>query len=267
MTPETIDQLEAELADIFRHTPAGLAGNALLAVPKKPAPFNAVTHGLTGQHTILTAEELPLYAKMGLAFMRECRPVGVRETGNAQLIFEGRWRLYRILSIEGDLFAVSPPRQDDPIPRVRNATGARQVNAFRQEARNLDLISRYETRIIRNSALLSAELKDFQKIRAKDNPDLVFDEQSNEAVDWYKRLVARSEALAKARQEYEDYQTAHPPEPETVTPAPSTGSTGSSFRTTPPRATVEPAPARPAAPPPRQDSTSDPFRSQEKTAA
>jgi hypothetical protein len=271
MTPEAIDQLEAELAEIFRNTPTGLTGNAFLAIPKKPASLNAMTHGLTGQHMILTAEELPFYAKMGLAYMRECRPVGVRETGNAQLMFEGRWRLHRILSVECDLFVVSPPREGDPVARRRNPDPARKVNAFRQEARNLELISRYETRILRNGARLSDELEKFQSTRARNAPDLVFDEQSNEAVDWYKRLLAISEALARAKQEYDDYQAAHPPEipaeGETVTEAPATTSTGSSFRAMPPRATVESAPAKPAAPHPKHTFASDPFWSTGKMAA
>ncbi len=65
MTSETIEQFEAELADIFRNTPAGLASNALLAIPKKPAPFNAMVHGLTGQNTILISRGTPVLRENG----------------------------------------------------------------------------------------------------------------------------------------------------------------------------------------------------------
>jgi hypothetical protein len=212
MNPSTLARLESELAEIFRNTPTGLTSNAQLAPPKKPAAWNAMTHGLTAQNIILTAEELPLYAKMGLDFMRACKPVGVREIGNAQLMFEGRWRLHRILAIESDLLVVSPPREDDPVVRSRSQNRGRQVNAFREEARNIELISRYETRIVRNGARLNAELKELQRDRAGQTPDLGFDqpsdESNNEAIAWYMRLVAVSETLAKAKQEYEDYEAA-----------------------------------------------------------
>ncbi len=262
MNPSTLARLESELAEIFRNTPTGLTGNTQLAPPKKPAAWNAMTHGLTAQNVILTAEELPLYAKMGLDFMRACEPVGVREIGNAQLMFEGRWRLHRILSIESDLLVVSPPREDDPVVRSRSQNRGRQVNAFREEARNIELISRYETRIVRNGARLNAELKELQKDRAIQSPDLGFDlafnEANNEAIAWYKRLVAVSEKLAKAKQEYEDYEASQraaaaekdrnsvkaTEEPETDSAA-APGSSDS-FRKMRPRATAPVAPDAPA---------------------
>jgi len=163
--------MEAELADIFRNTSP--------AIPKKPATLNVVTHGLTGQNLILTAEELPRYAKMGLDYMLECRPVGARETANVQLMFEGRWRMHRVLA-----------------------------NAFQDTARTRDLIGRYETRSVRNGSRLNAELKELQKDRARQRPDLLFEETASDAVDWYRRLLARSEVLAKAKQTYEDYEAA-----------------------------------------------------------
>jgi hypothetical protein len=288
MTASTLAKLESELADIFRNTPTGLTGNTNLAVPKKPASLNAMTHGLTGQHTVLTAEELPLYAKMGLDYMLECQPVGARETGDAQLIFEGRWRLHRILAIEDDLLVISQPREGDPIARVRNPGPARRVNAFREEARNIDLISRYETRIVRNGSRLNAELKELQNDRARQSPDRVFDEATNEAIDWYRRLLVCSEALAKAKQEYEDYEAAQrarteeksaeagaeqvqaasaTPSTANVTEPPVSTSAGNSFRKMSPRRTAQPIPVTPAKPHPEHIFTSEPIWGPEKLAA
>jgi hypothetical protein len=159
------------------------------------------------------------------------------------------------------------PREGDPVVRVRAQNAARQVNAFREEARNIELISRYETRIIRNGARLNAELKELQNDRTGQVPDLgfdqPFDEAGNEAIAWYKRLVARSEALLKARQEYEDYQAAQRAanretagEADTAPNATQTPASASasdsppasnpdSFRKMPPRLTAHTVPAPP----------------------
>ncbi len=288
MTAGTLAQLESELADIFRNTPSGLISNANLAIPKKPASLNAMTHGLSGQHLILTADELPLYAKMGLDYMLECQPVGVREIGNAQLMFEGRWRLHRILAIECDLLVIPQPREGDPTARVRLPSPVRRVNAFREEARNMELISRYETRIVRNGSRLNAELKEMQKDRAAQTPDRVFDEATNEAIDWYRRLLVCSNALDKAGQEYQAYEAAQralsdeksaesaarhaqpastAPSAANATETPGRTSAGDSFRKTPPGRTAQVTPITAAKPHPQQILTSQPIWGLEKQAA
>ena len=207
MSPSTIQQLESELAEIFQQAPAGLTGQTHLALLKKPKDFNAMTHGLSGQNIILTTEEIPHYAQMALDFLRELQPVGTFETSNVQLIFEARWRVHRILSVENDLFVIDRPESAGKI-RTRPTGMDRQVNAFREEARNIEIISRYESRLLRNSSRLLDELQDLQKIRAAKTPALAFDEDSHPAIIWYRKLQVRHGALVQAKKDYEMQEAA-----------------------------------------------------------
>jgi hypothetical protein len=76
-------QLESDLDSELNNAPTGVANHAHLLAGKKSPSFNALKHGLTAQNLILTFEDFPLYLQMGLDYMRELKPVGVRETANA----------------------------------------------------------------------------------------------------------------------------------------------------------------------------------------
>jgi hypothetical protein len=210
MSQVAVQHLESDL-DGFKTAPNGTGGNSRVAFPKRPAPFNTIAHGLTGQDMILSADELPRYAQMGLDYMRELQPVGALEISCAQLIFESRWRLQRIVSVENHLFYLQPPAPDEEeIPlsdhaRVRRPGIARQVDAFCDGVETIDAVARYERHLIRNSERLVKELDALQEERARKAPHRVFDEESSPAVEWYRRVLARCEELAKAVQHYDDY--------------------------------------------------------------
>lgn len=214
MSQGAIMQLESGIEAEFTNTPTGLQSNARLVLHNKPPAFNAVRHGLTAQHIILTYEDFPLYLQMGLDYMRELKPVGALETSNAQLIFESRWRTHRIMSVENDVFIYEPPLPAQAGPELagksptRKVRKDRQVNAFREDARNVDLISRYETRLIRNASRLTIELKEMRKERAAASPELVFDPETSPAVLWYKKILAEYEELKQAREDCEANQAA-----------------------------------------------------------
>jgi hypothetical protein len=214
MSQSTAMQLESDLDSDLLEAPTGLTNHARLIDGNKPAYFNAVKHGLTAQNIFLTFEDFPLYLQMGLAYMRELKPVGVRETANAQLIFESRWRTNRIMSVESGLFIYQQPLPPEAGPDLvgksmpRQARKDRQVNAFREDPRQIDLISRYESRLIRNAARLTQELKEMRRERAAESPDLVFDAETSPAVMWYLKALAVFAKLKKARQESEEYEAA-----------------------------------------------------------
>jgi hypothetical protein len=207
MSAPTTQQLHSHLSEIFLDAPPSLHGNTRLAVPDRPRSLNALQHGLSGQHVLLDADEIQLYARMGLDYMVSLKPVGALETGAAQLYFEDRWRLHRILSVENNLFFIDPPKPGltpgpdpgDPQPSARKSGLERQVNAFREEARNIDLISRYETRLMRNSGRLMEEIRTLRIERAKTDPDLAYNEQTDPAAAWYRKLIAQAERIAAAR--------------------------------------------------------------------
>jgi len=213
MSQSTAMQLESELESELE-APTGFTSHARLIPGKKPAAFNAVKHGLTAQNIILTFEDFPLYLQMGLDYMLELKPVGVRETANAQLIFESRWRTNRIMSVENDLFIYQQPLPSEAGPtlvgksRARAPRIDRQVNAFREQSRQIDLISRYESRLIRNAARLTQELKEIRQERAAESPDLVFDAETSPATVWFRKALALFEALAKTRKESGEYEAA-----------------------------------------------------------
>jgi len=132
---------------------------------------------------------------MGLDFMLEIRPVGAREIANAQYVFEGKWRLNRIRSIENDLFCFKPENEAGSTnPRL--PSWERQVNAYREDFRRFDLISRYETRIVRNCVRVETDLDKLQKRRGKKR---TFDEKSSPAIAWYNRLLIGVAKLETAR--------------------------------------------------------------------
>ncbi len=214
MSQSTATQLESDLESDLLEAPTGITNHAHLIPGKKPAAFNSLKHGLTAQNVFLTFEDFPLYLQMGLDYMLELKPVGVRETANAQLIFESRWRTNRILSVESGLFIYQQPLSAETGPELvgksmpREARKDRQVNAFREESRQLDLISRYESRLIRNAARLTAELKEMRQERALESPDLVFDAETSPAILWFKKALARLEQITKTRKESEEYEAA-----------------------------------------------------------
>ena len=211
MSPMAVQQLESDLIADFDDAPSGVGSATRLVLHKKPKAFNAMTHGLSGQNIVLSAEELLHYAQMGLDFMRELEPVGARETSNAQMIFEGRWRLHRILSVENNMFCIERPAPQDSgkpapgKPRTRQAGIAQQVNAFREDANQIELISRYENRLIRAGERLTDQLEQIQKRRGVRKPYLTFDESSSPVVIWYGKVLARAQALAAARRDYDNY--------------------------------------------------------------
>ncbi len=226
MSQSTAMQLDFDLLD----KPTGLTSHAHLIDGKTPPAFNAVKHGLTAQNILLTLEDFPLYLQMGLDYMRELKPVGVREIANAQLIFESRWRTNRIMSVENDLFIYQLPLPPEAGPELagkslpREARKDRQVNAFRREARQIDLISRYESRLIRNAASLTKELKEMRQERLAESPGLVFDAETSPAVLWYLKALALFEKLKKTRPDSEEQEAASKgaaPDPiENTTPIP-----------------------------------------------
>ncbi len=110
MAAPTTQQLHSHLSEIFLDAPPSLQANTRLAFPDRPRSLNALQHGLSGQHVLLDADEIQSYARMGLEYILSLKPVGALETGAAQLYFEDRWRLHRILSIENDLFLIDPQR-------------------------------------------------------------------------------------------------------------------------------------------------------------
>ncbi len=211
MSKMAVQHVESDLLDEFDDAADGTAAGSGIAVPRRPATLNTFAHGLSGQNMILSAGELPRYAQMGLDFMRELQPVGVLEISCAQMIFESRWRLCRIVSIENHLFFVKPPEpSEDGIAlsdqaRVRRPGLAQQVDAFSEGVGQIDAVARYETHLIRNSERLFKELDYLQEQRARRAPHRVFDEDTSPAVAWYRKALSRCEELAKAMQNYDDY--------------------------------------------------------------
>ncbi len=252
MSAPTTQQLHSHLSEIFLDAPPSLHGNTRLALPDRPRSLNALQHGLSGQHVLLDADEIQLYARMGLDYMLSLKPVGALETGAAQLYFEDRWRLHRILSIENDLFFIDPPNPDDSQPSARKSGVERQVNAYREEARNIDLISRYETRLMRNSGRLMEEIRTLRAERAKADPGLVYNEQTDPAAAWYRKLLAQAERVAAARQQ----QKTHPKPKAAKQATPVKISFGNN---------PSPAPAQPSKPAPQRPKIPQKVRDQHKS--
>jgi hypothetical protein len=157
----------------------------------------------------------------------------------------------RILSVENDLFYLGAPQPEDALPSLRKSGLARQVNAFREEARNIDLISRYETRLMRNSGRLMEEIRTLRAERAKSEPGLVYDDQTDPAASWYRRLLAQAKRIAAAREQakHKESKTAKQATQAAESTPPSKISFGNNPTSAPPES-PETSPQRPKIPQP-----------------
>jgi hypothetical protein len=140
-------QIEANRANAQKSTgPVTDAG-------KKRASLNALRHGLTGQVTIMTEEERGPHTAFTMAIVRKYAPKGPVETQYAQLIAQDHWRLNRIVAVEEATLALGQGRFEDRNDVGNNApihTAFIHAKVFRRDAKQMQLLSLYESRIRRN---------------------------------------------------------------------------------------------------------------------
>ncbi len=135
--------------------------------PRDPRAWNSVKHGLTGQILLATPAEHAAYDTHCQGIRESLAPEGDMETGLVQSIADDRWRLMRAASLESAIFAegaaksASEDAAADPELEAALASGRTWI----AEARNLNLLTLYESRIQRRFEKNMAELRKLQTER------------------------------------------------------------------------------------------------------
>ena len=134
---------------------------------KKVAALNARRHNLTGQVTAMTDADRIMHDAFSAAIVENLAPEGAMETQLAQRIATDSWRLNRISAVEDNLFALGHNAKSDDIetenPEIHAALTAAKV--YKEESKQLHLLTLYEQRINRNIQKNLAMLQALQAAR------------------------------------------------------------------------------------------------------
>jgi hypothetical protein len=129
--------------------------------------MNGLRHGLTGQVTTMTDEDLAAHDQFSKALMRDLAPEGAMETQLAQRIATDSWRLNRAIAIEDNLFAFGQLQNSGQacpdVPQIDAALTTARV--FTLESKQLQLLTLYEQRINRSIRKNLAMLQSLQAAR------------------------------------------------------------------------------------------------------
>jgi hypothetical protein len=127
--------------------------------------LSPLKHGLTGRIYLMSDAEREAYDRHCRGIHESLLPCGEMETQLVQSLADDRWRLARAANIESAIFAdatahspASEASGDDPAVEAVLA----QVRAWLAEARNLNLLTLYESRIQRRFEKNLAELRRMQ---------------------------------------------------------------------------------------------------------
>ncbi len=134
---------------------------------KQRTKYNARKHNLTGQTIVSSEEDLKNYFDCSTRLVASLRCEGENELRIAHSLADAQWQLDRARAIETNLlFQLSVPHM--PEDATDHADWAQsQAKAFFENAKQLDLMSRYATRYHRQVLQLHALLAQTQKERRK----------------------------------------------------------------------------------------------------
>ena len=166
-------------------TPEQLAANRknakLSTGPRTPAgkqrsSLNAIRHGLTGQVRITTPEDQAAYEKHCRGFFEDLRPRGSAEKHLVQIIADKQWLVHHASSLLESIQVLGHMEVQGRIQAGDTGTHGNEVPAALtaglvaidpQKVRQLDLISRYSSRLQRNGYKALKDLEVMQEARRK----------------------------------------------------------------------------------------------------
>ncbi len=151
-----INRLNAQLSTGPR-TPYGKAKSSL----------NAVKTGLTGRTVLLHGDDAEAYRGHIVAYEKEYKPVGLRESELVQSLADTQWRLARIPGLEMAIYTRGrcefADRFEDQASELRTSMIELETHLkYEKQLRNLQL---QESRLARRFEKESAELRELQKAR------------------------------------------------------------------------------------------------------
>jgi hypothetical protein len=157
---------------------------------KKRSSLNATRSRLHGQIECLPAEDLAIYHQLLDEVIAEYNPVGPTERFHATSAAQSMWRLQRAAALEQGIFAAGFREKidaiDSGIPEVDSSLAASAT--FLERAKELALLTTYETRIRRALEKDLAALKALQTERKAKHEEAV-----EQAVAFTKYAISRHE--------------------------------------------------------------------------
>jgi hypothetical protein len=177
-----------------------------LITQKPQICINGLRHGITGQNTFLTNGELLRYLSSGAAWIKDRRPIGVRENHLLQRIIDTDYRLGRIPFIEENLQKSAFLREAQKIRTEQPELSEdvveiyAQADAFRVSSTDIERLSRHETRLSRLMQAATLEYERLQERRMRDSR-MNFILEASTAYNWYVKLTAVAQKLMAARDE------------------------------------------------------------------
>jgi hypothetical protein len=134
---------------------------------KRRASLNAIRHSITSRVHIATPEESAAFDKHCRNYHEALLPAGLLEPQLVQEIAEDKWRLKRIRTIEDAIFAQGHHDHVDELPSGNPEVDAAlaEGKTWVEQARSLQLLTLYESRIRRAIEKHTAEFKAMQAER------------------------------------------------------------------------------------------------------
>ena len=201
---------ESEVEQTLNQARADLGPAVPRLITQKPQIcINGLRHGITGQNTFLTNGELLRYLSSGAAWIKDRRPVGVRESHLLQRIIDTDYRLGRIPFIEENLqksaflreaqkIRIEQPELSEDVVEIYA-----QADAFRVSSTDIERLSRHETRLSRLMQAATLEYERLQDRRMR-GPITEFNLEGSKAYQWYVKLTGVAQKLMAARDELKE---------------------------------------------------------------
>ncbi len=136
--------------------------------PCDPRALSNFKHGLTGRIYLFGEAEQAAYDKLCASLRTDLAPEGALQTELIQQICDDRWRMLRASQLENSIFAEAIDNFTNSEESTGNNdldTALAQGRAWLAEAKNLNLLTLYESRIQRRFEKNMAELHRLQTER------------------------------------------------------------------------------------------------------
>jgi len=135
---------------------------------------NAIKHGLSSEHAILNHEDRPAFEAMRQSYLERHQPADQHEADLIETMVAARWRLNRMVMVEGQLFekelAVRAPEINKQFREIDPEGKLAICFEHLAEGRALSLLLRYESQINRTYERAFKQLQALQAGRTDSRP-------------------------------------------------------------------------------------------------
>src|SRR5947209_3676522 len=130
--------------------------------------MNSFRHGCSMQTRILPEEEMEAYLTFTRSFAAALEAANEIERQLAQSYADFQWRIHRCAAIEETMFTlgvIEEVAENLQIEHPQAHVAASNAKCFRQESREFDRLSMYNTRLVNGAAKVLNQLQQLQAMR------------------------------------------------------------------------------------------------------